>query len=241
MRDQDISDEYLNLFVDNQLDSNEKMQLLDAIKHDDRLKERVCELRRLKEVVLHAYSQPPGFKHSTELHKHPGKYLQALAACLLLLLGGASGWLTHAWTTRENTQEPIAMLQHAQTSETIADTRKIIVLLSNAQPTKLRAALDETEGLLETYKRENRPIQIEVIANKHGVDLLRTAASGYQGRITLMQQRYPNLQFLVCGQTIHKLQAKGEDVKLLPHTGVATSAAEQISKRLQQGWGYIKI
>jgi len=45
MQNQNISDEYLNSFVDNQLDSAEKIQAFDAINQNETLKERVCELR----------------------------------------------------------------------------------------------------------------------------------------------------------------------------------------------------
>ena len=121
------------------------------------------------------------------------------------------------------------------TDATIADARKIILHISNSNPTRLKAALDETEGLLNNYKRANRNIQVEVIANKQGVDLLRTNFSPYKERISLMQEKYPNLSFMVCGQTINKLKNEGNKVELLPHTGVATSAADQINKRLHQG------
>lgn len=242
MKDQNISDEYLNSFVDNQLDSAEKIQAYDFIRKNDELKDRVCELSSLKEMMLHAYHQPPVYRrHSkTQLHPWPRR-LQALAACLLLLLGGLSGWLTHAWSSKENSHEMTSMIQASQNTNAIADIRKVIVHLGSSNPMKLKAALDETEGLLDNYRRANRQIQVEVITNKHGVDLLRSNISTHEKRIALMQEKYPNLNFLVCGKTIGKLRKEGENVQLLPRTGVATSAADQINKRLHQGWGYVRI
>jgi len=73
------------------------------------------------------------------------------------------------------------------------------------------------------------------------VDLLRSDVSPYAKRIALMQAKYPNLDFLACSQTINKLQKNGVIVHLLPHTGVAPSAVEQINKRLQQGWDYVRV
>lgn len=242
MSNQNISDEYLNSFVDNQLDSAEKIQAFDTIRRDEKLKDRVCELSSLKSMMKHAYNLPPVYMHPPAKHLHTwSRQFQALAACLLLLLGGASGWLTHAWSSRESEHLMSAMLQDTQREAAIADTRKIIVHVSNSNPARLKTALDETENLLDMYKRANHPIQVEVIANKRGVDLLRTDVSAYQARINLMQGKYPNLNFMVCGQTINKLRNKGESVQLLPHTGVASSAAEQINMRLHQGWGYVRI
>lgn len=242
MTNQIISDEFLNSFVDNQLESDEKIQVFDAINQNDSLKERVCELRGLKEMMQHAYSQPPVRKRTpaTQLYRWTNHF-QAIAACLLLLIGGVSGWITHAWSSRENNLDTTAMVQARQGSDIITDTRKIIVHVSNADPAKFKAALDETEGLLDTYRRTNQLIHVEVITNKRAVDLLRTNVSTYAGRINVMQKKYPNLDFMVCGQTIRKLKDKGESVQLLPHTKIATSAAEQINKRLHQGWGYVRI
>lgn len=242
MREQNISDEYLNSFVDDQLDSVEKTQAFDSIRRNENLKERVCELRGLKEIVKHAYNQPPAYKRPPV--KQPRRWttqFQALAACLLLLAGGISGWFTHAWSGKDSGHEITAILQTTPRNDAIAETRKIIVHVSNSNPMRLKASLDETEGLLENYRRANRQIQVEVITNKRGVDLLRSDVSAYKERISLMQEKYPNLHFLVCGQTISKLRNNGESVQLLPHTGVASSAAEQINKRLHQGWGYVRI
>ncbi|HQS57679.1 MAG: hypothetical protein B7Y56_08590 [Gallionellales bacterium 35-53-114] len=242
MKDQNISDEYLNSFVDNQLESAEKIRAYEFIKKDDTLKDRVCELSSLKEMMQHVYSCPPTRgRRSTNQPYTWSSRLQALAACLLLLLGGLSGWFSHAWSSKENGPDMATMIQSSQNATPIADTRKVIVHLSNSNPQKLKAALDETEGLLDNYKRANHQIQVEVIANKQGVDLLRANVSVHEKRINQLQQKYPNLSFLVCGKTIAKLRNEGENVQLLPHTGIATSAADQINKRLHQGWGYVRI
>jgi len=242
MRDQDISDEFLNSFVDNQLDPAEKAHAFDTIRQDEKLKERVCELRGLKEMMQQAYSNPPPHRQSPIVKRIPSatKHYQALAACLLLLVGGASGWFTHAWSMRDNNQE-LTLLQTAQHEDVISEGRNVIVHLANSSPYRLKAALDETEGLLETYKRAHLQLQVEVITNKSGVDLLRSDASIYKQRIGFLQEKYPNVNFLVCGQTLGKLRGKGESVQLLPHTVVVTTAAEQINKRLSQGWGYVRI
>jgi len=192
--------------------------------------------------MLHAYQRPPDYQHQNRHHLYTWtKRAQALAACLLLLLGGLSGWLTHAWSGRANSPDITTVAQASQSEDAIANTRKVILHLGNSSPMRLKAALDETESLLDTYRRANRQILIEVIANKRGVDLLRSDRATYGKRISLLQEKYPNLNFLVCGKTIGKLRNEGENVQLLPHVGIATSAADQINKRLHQGWGYVRI
>ena len=95
MNNQNISDELLNSFVDDELELDEKSELFNAISHDDTLKERVCELRGLKEMVQHAYRQPPTCRVSPT--KKTGHWqlpyiqnISRLAACVLLLVLGLS-------------------------------------------------------------------------------------------------------------------------------------------------------
>lgn len=245
MNKQNISDEYINSFVDDQLDSIEKINAFDIINQNESLKDKVCELSALKVIVKHAYMQPPEPARSNlHLKRHWVKHFPSLAACLLLLIGGVSGWLGHEWlgNTDVKHQKMASMLLAPQQNETIvADTRKVIVHINNSNLPRLKAALDETEALLSNYKNAHQQIEVEVIANKQGVDLLRAKLSPYQQRISMMQASYPNLNFLVCGQTISKLRKEGKNVDLLPHIGIASSAADQINKRLLQGWGYVKI
>lgn len=240
--DQGISDEFLNAFVDDQLDGAEKSQAFDAIEHDDGLKERVCELRGLKERMRHAYEHPPTRGGSAVKGRRlRTSHFQALAACLLLCIGAASGWFAHTWTGMGSDREMTRLLQSVQRNDVGAEPQKIIVHVGSSNPVRLKTALDETESLLDSYRRSNRKLQVEIVANGGGVDLLRADVSPYARRIGLMQERYPNLGFIACGQTIQKLQDKGVDVQLLPHTGVASSAVDQITLRLKQDWVYIRV
>lgn len=242
MRDNNISDEYLNSFIDDQLDPSEKSRAFAIIRQDEALKERVCEFRGLKEMIKHAYDQPPVKIHKSgkqQISRTSG--FHPLAASLLLVAGAMSGWFAHVWTGDDMNRNITGIVQAAQFGDTPIGSRKVIVQVSNSNPMRLKATLDETESLLESYRHANRQIQVEVIANKRGVDLLRSDVSPYKHRISMMHDKYPNLSFYVCGQTMGKLQNEGESVRLLPHTEVATSAVNQVTKRLSQGWGYIKI
>lgn len=236
-----VSDEFLNAFVDDQLDAAEKSQAFDAIGHDDTLKERVCELRGLKEMMKHAYAHPPARVPAVKGRRSRASYLQALAACLLLCIGAASGWFAHVWTGIGSDREMARLLQSVQRNDVGGEPQKLIVHVSSSNPVRLKSALDETEGLLDSYRRSGRKLQVEIVANSGGVDLLRADVSPYAKRIGLMQEKYPNLGFMACGQTIKKLQKKGVNVRLLPHTGVASSALEQITLRLKEDWVYIKV
>jgi intracellular sulfur oxidation DsrE/DsrF family protein len=247
MKTQNISDELLNSFIDNQLALDETGEMFSVIGQDDALKERVCELRGLKEMVQHAYHRPPVNTTS------PVKKLSAwriprfqnmprLATCMLmLLLGWGSGWIMFAGSQSMSDPRLMRLLETAQGSGMVAKSGNFIVHVSDSNPVRLKTALDETEDLLKSYKRANRRVKVEIIANGGGLDLLRTDVSPFGKRIASMKAKYPNLDFLACQQTINKLQKQGIIVKLLPHTGFTNSAVEEIDKRLHQGWDYVRV
>lgn len=247
MNSQNISDELLNSFVDGELVRGEADRIFSVIGQDEALKERACELRGLKEMVLHAYPQPSANKMAPI--KKPGTWripcmqsMPGMATCMLMmLLGWGAGWIMFAGSQSMGDPKLVHLFEMSQSNGIIEKSGNLIVHVSNSNPIRLKTALDETENLLKSYKRENRHVNVEIIANGGGLDLLRSDVSPFGKRIALMKAKYPNLDFVVCRQTINKLEKQGVIVKLLPHSGVANSAVEEIEKRLHQGWDYVRV
>ncbi len=238
-----VSDELLNSFVDNELAADEKSELFDSIDRDEALKARVCELRGLKEMVQHAYRQPATGRTVNLPKRHDwSRYAQTLAASLLLLLlGGVSGWAVSAKHDATKYHKILSLLQIIQNNDIQKEPGKIIVQVSDANPLRLKTALDETESLLQSYLQANQKLKIEIIANGGGLDLLRSDVTPYKARIGMMQAKYPNLDVVGCSQSINALLKKGVAVQLLPNIRTASSALDEINMRLQQGWDYVRV
>jgi intracellular sulfur oxidation DsrE/DsrF family protein len=159
----------------------------------------------------------------------------------LLVLGGVSGWLISTLTESGSSRDLGHLFQAISRSDRGAEPGKFMVYVGNSNPVRLKMALDESENLLETYGRVNRKLQVEIIANESGVDLLRADVSHYADRIALMQAKYPNLSLVACTQTLNKLKRRGVSVRLLPDIQSVSSAAEEIKRRLQEGWDYVRV
>lgn len=243
--DNTVSDEYLNAFLDGQLDDDERGRVLDAVQGDKELAGRVCSLRHVKELTQHAYAN-----EQPRSPKKPGGgdkgnfFLKALAAGLILSVGAVFGWFAHDRVPAPERFASILNLDSggSQLPQAVAakGQKRIILHLSTADPERVRTALDTAEQLMATYQRNNQPVEVEFIANAEGLDLLRTDVSPYAQRVQAMQERYRNLTFLACSRAIERLKEKGIDVDLLPDTRVAPSALQQILQRLEDGWVYIK-
>lgn len=245
--DHNISDEHLNAFVDGQLDADEKSRILGAINNDAELNHRACELRRLRELVHHAYDAPPPpplrLSHTTRAPL----WRQAIAATLLLMLGGAIGWVGHAQQQPLNLKAMYLDEEKAfQTANLIQapvrGERKILLHISSDEPAKLERALDTAEQLLSTYQRLKQPVELELVANAGGLDLLRADVSPYADRVQALQRQYDNLTFLACQTALDRLRQEHHITPdLLPEALVTPNALDEILNRLQQGWMYISV
>jgi intracellular sulfur oxidation DsrE/DsrF family protein len=94
--------------------------------------------------------------------------------------------------------------------------------------------------MLAAARSAGRPIAIEVLANSGGLDVLRADASAAAARLETLHKQYPNLTLVACGQTIERLREKGIAVHLVPDATVATSALDEVVRRIHEGWTYVR-
>lgn len=242
----DISNELLNAYLDNELDSDERAEILAALENDAALSGRLCELRNIKELTQFAYSTHDSRPVTGVRWKFAGHYIGlAVAATLFLAIGSLVGWFAHD-NVGLNPVAPGEQKQMASTGNLSnltanAEKKKVILHIDTAEPDKLIAALDSAEDLLASSEKKGNPLLLEIIANSKGLDLLRVDTTPSAERIAELSQKYDNLSILACNRAIQRLEELGVRVKLIPEAIVAPSALDQIIHRLKEGWVYIKV
>lgn len=244
-----FSDELLNAFIDGELDSAERERILDAVTRDGELSYRVCELQKVREMVQLAYDMVPGIERSAQPEPRlPRRAAQGIAAGLILGAGVGMGWLSHAHLgpTPEPPSTGLLALANAveKAPQSVAskDEWRVMVHVSSGDKHKLAAVLDDTEQLLEAYKKAGRKLRVEVLTNAGGLDLLRTDTAPAPQQVARLQQRYHNLSFLACRKAMQRIEEQqGVIPKLLPGTRIVPSAATEIIERQKEGWTYINI
>jgi intracellular sulfur oxidation DsrE/DsrF family protein len=240
-KENSFSDEQLQAFVDDEIATSERAEMIEAINQDDALACRVCELMQLKDSVRLAYRDPPQPSSAGARWNAAHKSLlpiQAVAAVMLLAVGTLVGILLQP---QLNPSTPIAPAGLAQIAPAGDEHKRVVFHISTADPERLEQALDDAEELLSAYQDEPDKVLLEVVANAEGLNLLREDASPYAERIHRMAMMYNNLSFLACSRTIEKLKLKGIDVHLVPDAEVIPAALEKIVDRLHEGWVYIRV
>jgi len=239
-----VSDETLHAFVDNELDVAESEMLIARLREDAALAQRVCALRSLKSMVRLAYAEPPVAAGRAPYAAPRRQFMQRCAfGCLVLLAGLSGGWALRGLESQAVASAPAALPDGFQTVSLAreADPNRVMLHLDSAAPDKMLAVLDQAERLLVEAERQGRAMQLEVIANSRGIQLLRAGHSPHAERMARMKQRHANLHWVACGQSINRLRNDGEKVTLLPATQTAPTAISEIVTRLQQGWTYVRV
>ncbi len=246
-----VSEETLNAFVDDQLDAGERGDVFEAINRDRRLTERVCELTRLRGMVQFAYRDCPRPKHLQPAPRH-GNLLKGVAAAVLLALGALLGWVGHTGSGGSGVLNESALASIARhdgsflVSRVGAPTpahgvRHVLLHLTSSNPKQMELALNRVQELMGLFPRDQ--LQVEVVTNAGGVNLLRANVSPYKARVEKLMRKYPNLTFLACSNTVANLKRElgPGRVDLIPNTRVGPTAIHEIVTRLQEGWIYIKV
>ncbi|HKK06210.1 MAG TPA: DsrE family protein [Gammaproteobacteria bacterium] len=237
-----FSDEFINAFLDGQLDADERSRLLDEVRRDPALSGRVCELQKVREMVQLAYHNvavPQRYRQPAPVFST--RYAKALAASMLLALGVLVGWFTNAAV-----DQPNSLLEMARTVQTPPGAHgkvwHVMLHVSTADPVRLNTLLDETDHLLRYSAHSTQKVRVEVLTNGNGLELLSADNSPYASRIRQMQREYGNLTFLACHKALQRLKHdKGINLDLVKGAKVVPSAMGEIIKRQREGWTYIHI
>jgi intracellular sulfur oxidation DsrE/DsrF family protein len=242
-----ISDEQLHAFVDGQLATEEQEQIFAALKQDEDLSRKVCEIRRLQDMVRHAYAEPQAAP-SLPAPRRRWRLSDAVAASVLLAVGAAAGWFANGARNTVALPEQVAYerqdLDAFQTVQLLSAQgmqQNVVLHITTSDPAKLGYALDEVDTLLSSYRARGIPIKLEVVANGEGMALLRSDVSPYPQRTQELIRKYDNLAVLACANTLRWLQEQGVDTRLLPEVGTTKSGLERVVDRLQEGWLYVKV
>jgi len=240
----DITEDKLNMFIDEQLDTDEMNEIHEALLDNKELREQVCQLKAVRELVGYAYSEVPPSRQEHLNKKRSGSLFgRAAAASVTLVVGVVLGWSTYEYSpnatmaiSAENTFQYVANHVKADRGK-----RKIVLHIDSSDLQVVNAALNEADQLLATYRKANTPIELDIITNKSGINILRPGVSPYIDRIKKLIDNNDDVAIYACNRSIAKaLKKEGVEIVLMPEVTKDKSARELIPQRLEKGWVYIK-
>jgi len=235
-KDENISEEQLNAFLDGELESEEISGVFDEAEQSADLDQRLCRQRKLKELVKHAYREVPEPARRSPVGRMPtSMFGMALVASLLLFMGVAAGmFLNHSFYQNSLPAE----FETAANGQPVIEPENYILHVSSGDPEQMRRALKMAKALLSSAET-GAPRQVEVVANEKGLGLLRRDITKFTEEINYLASN--NVVFYACSKTIQRLEEKGVVVRLVPEAIAGYTALDRVVLRMQDGWEYIKI
>lgn len=235
-KDEHISEEQLNAFVDGELDSEEISCVLNEAEQSAELDQRLCQKRKLKELVKHAYQDVPEPRRLLSAQRIPRSIFGlSVAASMLLMLGLTTGLLVSGYFG----QGPLPGESPASTNpQAVAAIENYILHVVSGEPEKMRLTLQKARELLSSAE-PGHPRRVEVVANEKGLNLLRSDVTPFSEEISALANE--QVIFYACSKAIERLEEKGVTVHLVPEAVPGYTALDRVVSRMQDGWQYIKI
>lgn len=238
------SDEMINAFVDDELDKEERLAFKQLIEQDQGLYHRVRNICEIKKAVKASYSDiPVPEDRPVRQSGRNVSWAQVAVVAMVMCLGLVIGWFSHKDLTTYVAAAPVNdQLRGVRLSQVnFTQPNKIILHVSGTSHNRLKRTLDKIQLIISQYSKHHAPFQLEIIANAGGLDLLRDDVSPYKKQIEDIMANYRNVSFFACSNALDRLRSEGIKPVLIKHTKTGATAVEQIVKRLQEGWVYVKV
>ena len=231
-----FSDEMINAYADGELQGSEKTEFETALLNDLELQQALDNVVSLKSQIRSAYA---GVNAPAQVQHSGVSYRNVMYACLLLL-AFSGGWISSDMIP----QQPNSVAQSDAEEGLYASAEqpgKYILHIGTHDTEKFRHILDKAENLMAKYQDDMQLIELEIIANASGLDLFRKSASPYAQRVKQLGEKYPNIRFIACSNAIERLKERGIEPDLINTVHQGPTALDQVVKRMNDGWTYIKI
>ena len=220
----DFSDEHLNAFVDDQLDSAERNRVVEALARDPDLSLRINEIRKLKELVRYAYNTPS--KVHSMAQRAPSRLISSAVAAGLLATAAAGGWYWHASLPGAG-DSANGMVANA------TKKRGVVMQISDNDPAKWDIALINAKNIRKEFPQEK--MDIEIVAYGPGLEMFKKDSRVGQ---QLDDAANSGVKLLACGNTMEFTRTTRD--QLNSSVEVVKAGVVEILQKQEQGYSYIR-
>ena len=235
-----ISEEMINAYIDNELDKKDRQFIELQMQNDVKLQHHIEQLQALKVKIRASYADVRSSNHQAgRMSNRSSLFPAGIAASIALVVGLTAGWYTHSYINMAATETDY--LLGVKLEDLKPQDNKIIIHLAQNDIALFDKALTRAETLLAYFDTLQQQGKVHILANSYGMDLLRRDTTPYQNRIVNMMETYDNVELVACKNTIKRLKTSGKNVDLLPGVKVHGPVINEIISGLQNGWTYLSI
>lgn len=229
MRFRPDADARLHAFLDGEADCAEREEVFAAIAADASMEQRLCEMRRVKSMVRHAYEDVAPPARRVKSARMAGR----MGAAALFVLGIATGWALSVWNGTEPGKVGAHVSMPGPASRAVPG---VVIQVADADPAKWRLAIEQAAAVLDP-EWNHGAFDVVVVAYGPGLGMLR---SGSAVRDAVHESLARGIRFVACGNTMENYHVAAND--LLPGVSVARAGATfEILALERAGYAYVRI
>ena len=243
----EYSDEHISAYIDGELDNDERARLLFDEQEDAALAQRVNEVRMLKEKIQLAFPDisdknvtKSSFSFTTFTHHNrtlvAGLFILTAVTAMLTYNMSKNDSLILAKQLIKNTQ-PISA---SYISNAIDTHERVVIHVYQYNPQNFTATINHIETLLHQHSSD-KSFDVEIVANGQGLKALDIETSIHAERVSQLAKQFNSLEIVACAKSLAQLAKEGDPIQLMKSIMITPSAAQQISKRINEDWFYLKV
>lgn len=211
--------EELHAFVDDQLSANDRARVLETLNRDAALQKRVAEIQQTKNLLRHAYKNPPLPQHASghKLYTRRPNF----AIFISLVVGVVLGSLLH-------------LLIENKVGALSANTPKgVVIQVSEADPAKWQMALINARNVRKAYG--DRQVGVEIVAYGPGLNMFRNDSAVASA---LDDAKRDGVKLLACGNTM--TMTRTTRAELNRSVDIVPAGVVEIMERQKEGYAYVR-
>ena len=219
MSSQEMSEEQLNAYVDDELSASDRARVLEALDHDAALQKRMAEIQQMRSLLRHAYEHPPLPPQAAKVASFWKDH--KLAAGVLVVAGAVAGAYLH-------------LLASNGPATQIAGTPKgVVIQVSEADPAKWNMALINASNVRKAYG--DKGVAVEIVAYGPGLKMLRKDSAVAAG---LEAAKKSGVKLLACGNTMTMTHTTRDELNRV--VDIVPAGIVEIMERQQEGYAYVR-
>lgn len=215
-----ITEEELNAFVDDQLNSADRSRVLEAMGRDENLQKRVAEIQQTRNLLRHAYTQVPQPPRTKTVSSSWQK--QAIAASVLAAFGFVCGWLVHTLP-----------FNHLLAAIIVAQPKGVVIQVSEADPAKWEMALLSARNVRKAYG--DKGVGVEIVTYGPGLKMLHRDSVVTAG---LQEAVLNGVKLIACGSSMALTHTTREQLNRAVE--VVPAGIVEIMQRQREGYAYVR-
>jgi len=224
-----IENFHLHAYLDGELSRQECLEIEHALEHDAELRNNLERYSLMKHNVKKSYQNlaVPESKMALSKKEKKRRFIpkSAVASLFLGLVLGAGASIYSV-----NSSFGPTLFEQQQSS-------KYLVHLDSNDIEKQKATLHKID---ELFAESNQQVEVDLISNFHGVELL-DVNNPNNIELEALMNRYENLTVFACKRALERAQKEGKPFELMKSAVQDQPAIDRLASRLNSGWNYIKI